>query len=238
MKLISVHVPKTAGLSFQKHLTHLFGKRVVWDYNLTDRPDYKPEKPTPHILAQLRPKIAGLSFQKHLTNKTTVIHGHFFLSKYHHIPGLQRAMWFRDPVQRLLSHYYYWLRSPDMDHPNCRQLHEGGLSVVEFAEIPELRNVYTRFLDGEPLKELDWVGLVEDYQASLDLFYAMYAIGRDPRELKAHQNKNFARGDGAKYQLDKTSLAAIDKLNAKDMELYALAKLKFKDLVVRYGDGY
>jgi hypothetical protein len=226
MKLASVHVPKAAGLSFQRHLTHLFGKQVVWDYNHTDRPDYTPEKIHPHILAKLR------------TNKTTVIHGHLFLSKYHCIPGLQRAMWFRDPVQRLLSHYYYWLRAPDMDHPNCIALHERGLSVVEFAELPELRNVFARFLDGEPIKELNWVGLVEDYQASLDLFYAMYAIGRDPGELNRHENKNPGRGDRIEYDLDKLSREAIEKLNAKDMELYALAKLKFKDLVGRYGDGY
>jgi hypothetical protein len=125
-----------------------------------------------------------------------------------------------------------------MDHPNCAKLHERGLSVVQFAEIPELRNVFARFLDGEPLKELDWVGLVEDYQASIDLFYAMYAVGRDPHKLKVHENKNPGRGDKAKYQLDSLSVEAIEKLNAKDMELYALAKLRFRDLRERYGGGY
>lgn len=224
MKLVSVHVPKAGGLTFQRHLTHLFSTRAIWDYNHTDRPYYEPEKPSPYILAQLR------------TNKTTVIHGHFFMSKYHHIP-LQRAMWFRDPVQRLLSHYYYWLRSPDMDHPNCARLHERGLSVVKFAELWELRNVFARFLDGVPIKELNWVGLVEDYQESIDLFYTMYAIGRDPGQLKKHENKNPGRSN-AKYELDKISMDAIEKLNAKDMELYALAKLRFSDLIERYGGGY
>jgi hypothetical protein len=225
MKLVSVHVPKSAGFSFQKHLIHLFGKRAIWDYNHTDRPDYEPEKPTPYILAQLR------------TNKTTVIHGHFFLSKYHHIPGLQRAMWFRDPIERLISHYYYWQHAVDLDHPNCRELHEGGLSVVEFAQIPELRNIYTRFLDDEPLHELNWIGLVEDYQTSLDLFYAMYAVGRNPHEINVHLNKNAGR-QGDNYELVSTERKKIEKLNTKDMELYALAKLKFRDLVERYGDGY
>jgi len=123
MKLVSVHVPKSAGLSFQKHLDHLFGKRVFWDYNHTDRPDYIPEPAPLPVLAQLR------------KNKTTIIHGHFFLSRYRHIPGLQRGMLFRDPVERLLSHYYYWLKAPDMGHPNCRKLIREGLSVVEFAEM-------------------------------------------------------------------------------------------------------
>jgi hypothetical protein len=109
---------------------------------------------------------------------------------------------------------------------------------VKFAELPELRNVFARFLDGEPLTELDWIGLVEDYQASIDLFYAMYAIGRNPQKLEVHRNRNAARGDKTEYQLDDLSRQAIEKLNTKDMELYALAKLKFRDLVKRYGDGY
>jgi hypothetical protein len=124
-----------------------------------------------------------------------------------------------------------------MTHPNCRKLHEEGLSVVEFAKIPELRNVFARFLDGEPIKELNWIGLVEDYQESVDLFYAMYAIGRDPRELKAHENKNPARGEDG-YDLAEKERKEIEKVNTEDMELYALAKLKFKELGERYGDGY
>jgi hypothetical protein len=225
MKLVSVHTPKSAGFSFQKHLSHLFGKRVIWDYNHTDRPDYKPEPPSPHILAQLR------------TNKTIVIHGHFFLSRYRHIPGLQRAMWFRDPVERLLSHYYYWQHAVDMDHPNCRRLHEEALSAADFAAIPELRNIYARFLDGEPIKELNWVGLVEDYQASIDLFYAMYAIGRDPNKVNAHLNRNAGR-QGGSYDLSSKERKKIERLNAEDMELYSEAKKKFKKLTKRYGGGY
>lgn len=225
VKIISCHVPKCAGFSFQRHLTHLYGKRAIWDYNHTDRPGYKPEPPNHYLLAELRnPK------------KTTVIHGHFFLSRYHNIPNIQRAMWFRDPVDRLLSHYYYWLRGPDMKHPNCRRLHEEGLSVVEFAQIPELQNIFTRFLDGERLNELDWVGLVEDYQASIDLFYAMYATGRNPREISPHENKNAAHPEG--YELDRGARAEIEKLNEDDMVIYWAAKEKFNKLVERYGNGY
>lgn len=225
MKLISVHVPKSAGFSFQKHLVHLFGKRALFDYNHTDRPDYKPEKISPHLLAKLR------------TSKMTVIHGHFFLSKYRHIPGLQRAMWFRDPVERLLSHYYYWQHAVDLDHPNCRRLHEEGMSAVEFAAIPELRNIYARFLDGEPLGELDWIGLVGDYQKSIDLFYAMYAVGRDPNEVKVHLNKNAGR-QGDDYDLSSAGKKEIERLNGDDMEIYREAKVLFKKLVSRYGGGY
>jgi hypothetical protein len=226
MKLVSVHVPKSAGFSFRDHLTHLFGKkRVIWDYNHTDRPDYKPEPPTPYLLAQLR------------TNKTTVIHGHFFLSRYRHIPGLQRAMWFRDPVERLLSHYYYWQHAVDMDHPNCRKLHEEALSAAEFAAIPELRNIYARFLDDEPLAELNWIGLVEDYQSSLDLFYAMYAVGRDPNEINVHLNKNRGR-QGDNYELSSKERGKIERLNAEDMDLYSEAKTIFGRLADRYGKGY
>lgn len=225
MKIVSCHVPKSAGFSFQKHLLHLFGKRVFWDYNHTDRPGYKSGPIKPHLLAELR------------TKKTTVIHGHFFMYKYHAIPGLQRVMWFRDPVDRLLSHYYYWLKAPDKDHPNYMKLVEGGLSVIEFAKLPELRNIYTRFLDGTPIDELDWIGLLEDYQDSLDLFYAMYAVTKDPKKLDIHLNKNESRGKEG-YSLDEDSRKIIETLNARDMELYKAAKDRYHLIKERFGDGY
>jgi hypothetical protein len=145
-------------------------------------------------------------------------------------------MWFREPVDRLLSHYYYWLRGPDYDHPNCRRLHEEGLSVVEFAKIPELQNIFTRFLDGEKLTELNWVGLVEDYQASIDLFYAMYAVGRNPREISPHENKNAAKPEG--YKLDEGMRREIERLNRDDIVIYEQAKEIFGRLKERYGNGY
>jgi hypothetical protein len=227
MKLISVHIPKTGGITFRKHLERVFGsKRVFLDYNHTDRPDYKPGPPKPYLLAQLRK-----------TKKTTAIHGHLFLSTYHRPAGVQRCMWFRDPIERLLSHYYYWLRSPDFDHPNCQRLHEDGLSVVEFAEIPELKNVFTRFLDGTPMHELDFIGLVEDYQRSLKLFYAMYAPHLNPAELTEHINKNVAK-DNSRYRLGDKERKRLETLNHRDMGLYAEAKSIFEKLVIRYGDGF
>lgn len=108
--------------------------------------------------------------------------------------------------------------------------------MAEFANLSELRNIFTRFLDGEPLSELNWVGLVEDYQASIDLFYAMYATGCNPREIKPHENKNAAHPEG--YELENDTRAKIEALNWDDMELYRRAQEMFQGLVKRYGDGY
>jgi hypothetical protein len=76
------------------------------------------------------------------------------------------------------------------------------------------------------------IGLVEEYQKSIDLFYAMYAIGRDPNEIKVHLNKNPGRKED-KYELAPAARKEIERLN-----LYSDAKSLFWGLVDRYGNGY
>lgn len=227
MRILSVHVPKAGGLTFQDHLKRLWGKRVFWDYNRCEHPDYDGTEPIkPYILKELRKR-----------KKSTIIHGHFFLAKYNHIPAVHRIIWLRNPVNRLLSHYYYWLRGPDMDHPLCKALHEDGLSVIEFARLPQVQNYFSRFLGGVAIDDLAFIGLVEKYDDSLNLFYNMFAVGINPKALESHKNRNFAKGDGD-YQISDKVRQEIEKINSIDMELYEAGCARYEWLQERYGRGY
>jgi hypothetical protein len=65
----------------------------------------------------------------------------------------------------------------------------------------------------------------------------MYAVGRDPRELDIHLNKNESKGRGG-YSLDEESRRLIRNFNTHDMRLYEAAKERFDELKERYGSGY
>jgi hypothetical protein len=65
----------------------------------------------------------------------------------------------------------------------------------------------------------------------------MYAIGRDPNEIKVHLNKNPGRKED-KYELAPAARKEIERLNRDDIALYSDAKSKFWQLVDRYGNGY
>jgi hypothetical protein len=82
--IVSVHLPKTAGTTFRHMLQQAF-PALTLDYG------------EPHILA---PHIG-------------CIHGHFFVEKYTGIlPRARFIAWLRDPIERLVSQYHYWLRTP------------------------------------------------------------------------------------------------------------------------------
>lgn len=224
MKLISNHMPKSGGLTFRGHLERIYGKKnVIHDYTLIGRPDYKTTPPPGHVLAQLR-----------RPRKTTIIHGHFSMERYAHIPGLHYVCWVRDPVERLLSHYYYWQRGPDYDHPHCLDLFEQGLSIIEFAKL--MPNIFSERFAPLDIDDFAFVGIAGKYTDSLKLFYSMFCPNKKP-VADIHENRNFAR-DTTKYRLDDKLRAELEEINSKDMELYKKALERFEFLRDKYSNGY
>lgn len=135
--MVSVHVPKAGGSSFQLALHQFFGNRLWLDHGVPADP------PRP----------------------TACVHGHaparHRLEQY---PDAPLVGWVRDPVERVLSQWRYWRRHPDPAHPVCRRLHDDDLGPVELAEL--LPDVQTSML-GYDLGRYDFVGVVERSELSM-----------------------------------------------------------------------
>ncbi|MGB3513307.1 MAG: sulfotransferase family 2 domain-containing protein, partial [Microcoleaceae cyanobacterium] len=120
IEIISVHVPKTAGTTFRDVLEQVYGVAGICVDNQLQYPTIKP---------QFR-----------------VIHGHFPMIKYEgKFPQAKRIIWLRNPVERLISQYFYWKNLPlennPFNDPHHKLVIEQNLSIVEFAEMPEMRNL-------------------------------------------------------------------------------------------------
>ena len=138
--------------------------------------------------------------------------------------------WFREPVERLASHYHYWKRNPDRGNPTCRRLIEEDLSLVAFAALPEMRDVHARFLGEVPPERLDFVGITERYDDSIDLFRRDHFPDLPATTERVNANPERA---GDRYDLDTSTRAAIEALNAADMRLHAAAVARFEALLAR-----
>src|SRR6185503_7841164 len=94
------------------------------------------------------------------------IHGHFWAGKYdRQAPDARRITWLRHPIKRLLSHYYFWMSKPELPHSLHRYVVQNNLSLLEFAELPQARNlVHDTFLRGRSLDEFEFVGIQEHFQ--------------------------------------------------------------------------
>ena len=75
--IVSVHIPKTAGRSFQHDLAQTFGERLLADYG-----DW-PEITTPEGAAHNeRRRAAMLAEAESIAERYNAIHGHFTTRKY------------------------------------------------------------------------------------------------------------------------------------------------------------
>lgn len=222
--LISIHVPKTGGITFREILEELADGHLVHDYD--DRP-LSPASPWQRMRRALhRPTLpAG----------TRVVHGHFVATKYwRRHPGARYLAWFREPVERLASHYYYWQREPDLANATCRRLLDENLSLVAFAAVPEMRNVHTRFLGEVPTDALAFVGITEAYDTSLELFRRAFCPGRPVEAAERNTNPDRA---GDTYELESEERESIAALNREDLELYERALARHRQLLAAHGLG-
>jgi len=198
IRYLSVHIPKTAGVSIRNILKEHFGPGFVLHYwQITDA--------WGRVLAQVPPDA-------------TCIHGHYQTDKLTRLfPEARLLTWVRDPVERVVSSYFHRLRDPDPQHPVCRELHEKKLSVVEYASLPLVRNEMARFLGSKQPADFFFIGIVEQFEASFALMARLLGItGTSLRRDNVNPEKPAGR-----YTLDPSVRREIEALNELDADLYA-----------------
>jgi hypothetical protein len=221
--IVSIHVPKTGGETFRDVLEEMTDRHLQRDYG---------DRPLSPLTIRQRLRLA--TSRPHLEPGTRAVHGHFIATKYwRHYPEARYMAWFREPVERLASHYHYWKRKPDRQNPTCRRLIEEDLSLEAFAALPEMRDVQARFLGEVPPERLAFVGLTERYAASMDLFRRAFypALATENERTNANPER-----DGDHYDLDPPVRATIERLNAADVKLYAAATSRFEELLAEHAE--
>lgn len=132
-KLIFVHIPKTAGSTLDQVLNREAKGNVCWLSG--------GARKTVERLTHLPPEEL-LRFK--------VYAGHVPLGLHTLIPAPCRYITIlRDPVERLVSHYYHVHDKPQ--HRSYEQIVEGGMSLLDFVASdisPEVDNLQTRFIAG------------------------------------------------------------------------------------------
>ena len=213
--IVSVHLPKTAGSSFLKSLESRFGDGLLRDYtDMAMIQKYLDNQVG--VQALINPPDISLS-------GVQCIHGHFLPLKY--IPlasqrDVKFVTWVRDPVDRILSHYYFWKRSydPKTAGPLFRRVIQEGWSLERFCLSHELQNLYGKYLTGFSLERFVFIGVTEFFAEDLAYFSDCF-LGV---KLEAH-NENVGTMAGGKYQIDSSLRKEIEEFHSKDVELYQAA---------------
>lgn len=201
--IISVHVPKTGGTTFKRVLKQVYGdEEIFFDY--------------PHK-GPIRNKLLTSD-----RSEIRIIHGHFPGDKYDDkYPDARKVIWLRNPINRLISHYFFWKSWQVLTVPRQRIEADDLRSVVEFAERPEVQNILAaNFLKNQSLKDFYFVGIQEFFRE--DLIQLERVLKWQTYELE-DKNKN----PYPEYELLLEKLLAspevirkIRNLNREDIEIY------------------
>lgn len=159
LEIISIHIPKTAGRSFYQVLKWAYGDQIDLPKN-RDR-----------FVVNGRFDEQSMDF-----SKTTVLHGHF---QYRHIAHLHNKydpkliVWLRNPVDRVISNYFYNLNM-NLEKP-WKQMAavRKELSLMEFASRPRQQNAMSDFLSGIPVEAFFFIGITERFDADINILGSM-----------------------------------------------------------------
>ena len=214
--IISLHLPKTAGTSFAASLEDHFGPRLLKDYADVPINTARYERNRAALQASLfnaENEFPGIE----------CIHGHFLPIKYLLLASNRKVRfvtWMRNPVERVLSHYFFWKTSytPEKAPSLCRKVIQEDWTIERFCLGPEVRNLYCQFLWGFPIEYFDFIGVTEFYDDDLEYFAQHYL-----QRLVEPKVRNVGDNRESGYQIDVSLRKKIESFHAKDMDLYQRA---------------
>lgn len=174
--LISVHIPKTAGTSLMSEF-----KRGIFGNYMLDYVDRPTSIRLRYLVRRLFSRFQARINQEKLLRDYGVIHGHFQVKKYVFLyPHADFLSFMREPVARVLSHYYYFKHVASKNptsvsrNPDIMRVARGDIDLVEFARLYSMVNLYGLFTDGLSLDKYALIGITERYAESIAMLNRIF----------------------------------------------------------------
>lgn len=203
-RLISLHIPKTAGTSFLEVLRKVYHGRII----TMNRGQIRRGQRDVHEL---------------FSEEFEVVHGHLHYNdiKTYVDPKAKIITWLRDPVERVLSNYYYSLFN-EVPKRASRNVVSKFSDLNTFIRKPPRRNLISKYLDGLDLESIYFVGFQKDFNADLQLLANKMTWDLSEIDTAIYLNSN----TNSKYlnlETDEEIIDRIEAFNSDDIDLYKRA---------------
>ncbi|MBN3753914.1 sulfotransferase family 2 domain-containing protein [Paraburkholderia sp. Tr-20389] len=217
--LVFIHIGKTAGSSFREELADRFQpcENVFVDFSKVELP-VTPEK----YAAIMESNLADLNDNR--MRRCRMVSGHFSYSQISRQPDLARGRlitFLRNPISRLTSSYEYHgsAAHPDRDsfkaqYPTFRHYIQDPQNINEMYRQLTPAN----FSDGADAAEwikqnYYWIGLQENYVASVKLLFAMNGMRFSPQH-------SIRKSESSHTGFSAEDIRLAEELNRFDLQIF------------------
>ncbi len=170
--IISVHVPKTAGTSFAVWLESVFGSCQI----VRDNAD-RPIDPKSEMNVDPAGFLSRCGAARRLPKGILAVHGHFWAKKYEQTENAIRIAFLRDPIERTISHYCFWLNRPGDGHSLHQRVLDEGMGMLDFARLPQMRCCYRDyFFRDVNMASFDFIGDMSVFDEELGRLEALLGV--------------------------------------------------------------
>ena len=207
VRIVSIHIEKTAGTTFYEDLKKIYGvqKVVRVDTHQHDR------------LAVNR----DFSFSARRLQDAEILHGHIKkdqLQRYFELPqDVSWITWIREPGERVLSSYNYLsaiLKEMVDPQKNPDLLKKLKRNFGEYLYRPEARDQMAESLEGFRLNEFSFIGLTHRYSEDMQLLANKFQWP----EVPLLSPKNVSPKE--KIDLSPEEKSLLRQVNPRDYRLY------------------
>lgn len=218
-----LHIPKAAGTSLKKALIDKIGAdNIYFDYR---RPMAKGD-----LVRKVDCLVSSITS---MPRSESLIFGHFLAGKYAQFNGLyfrkrQRTAYItflRHPLQRALSHFFFWKRTAVTGHRIWEKFHRDNWSLEQFLLSKEHTNLQAKFLWRFPLTQFDFIGLTEHFDDSVKILGHLFPVLKD-LSIET-ENSNPENTVGLHYTIDSDLESEFVRRNQLDYALYHQAVALF-----------
>lgn len=142
-----MHVPKTGGTSFFSAMRRHYGEALIADLDHT-------------------PGGGNADDPVALPAHARAVHGHFRADRYAHFTDAFHVTFLRDPVERFISNYYFWLTLPPTQNAQHQRLLADKPEIVTYARHYTKGRLMRGFFERVSVDSFDYVGFTD--RVSLD----------------------------------------------------------------------
>jgi hypothetical protein len=244
-----VHIPKTAGGTATNMLARAYSAAGV------DKAGNYMTGPE-ETVRKLQRRPGGWDVWLGRGGRVAVGHVPYRVFRKHLPPETRYITFLRDPIDRVLSHYYRHIHNPNLTPEKRRQAQERRRERAASLEealgelrLPHVRNLATRFLCGHPtpreelapsalenakenLRNFAFVGIQERFEESIILLQRTLGL-----EVVPFLNRHVSEDRPQVDEISTEQRALIEEHNQLDAELYRFGQELFDDAVAASSPG-